>query len=459
MPSTLRSGLLWLFLVLVPAGWIGLSMHEEGDRAAASATAESHPELSSITTMQGRLAVLLGYQALEAENPLGTRPMAHLAAGMVLANTGQRERAEAQVQLAADATRNAPEPTLVAAVRAIVLAWPEEGRLATGTLTAEQWTLVQERMGWFGSLARAKLEGDPVAQKHIDEDQVWLLYGIILAGVWFLGAGLAGLALVITLGVLAATGKVRSAMQAMPQALAERGLQRVLGETFICWMLLFLLLRVLVGRVGDDAPTAGSAWKSAALTFASLGALAWPLWRGVSWRDLRDVTGLRMPGNVWRLARLSAASYMSALPFMALGVLIGQWLAGVLGGRSFQDVSHPVQELLPGASVGMALALFFAASVAAPVVEETVFRGLLYGHVRQQTWGWPRWLSITAAMLFSATIFAAIHPQGVLAVPALAGVSIGFCITREWSGSVAPGMVAHGFHNGVLLAMNLLLNG
>jgi membrane protease YdiL (CAAX protease family) len=47
----------------------------------------------------------------------------------------------------------------------------------------------------------------------------------------------------------------------------------------------------------------------------------------------------------------------------------------------------------------------------------------------------------------------------VLAVPALAGVSIGFCITREWSGSVVPGMVAHGLHNGVLLALNLMLNG
>jgi transcriptional regulator with XRE-family HTH domain len=46
-----------------------------------------------------------------------------------------------------------------------------------------------------------------------------------------------------------------------------------------------------------------------------------------------------------------------------------------------------------------------------------------------------------------------------LRAPALAGVSIGFCITREWSGSVVPGMVAHGFHNGVLLALNLMLNG
>jgi membrane protease YdiL (CAAX protease family) len=54
-------------------------------------------------------------------------------------------------------------------------------------------------------------------------------------------------------------------------------------------------------------------------------------------------------------------------------------------------------------------------------------------------------------------VFAAIHPQGVLAVPALAGVSLGFCITREWSGSVYPGMVAHGVHNGILLALNMVL--
>jgi membrane protease YdiL (CAAX protease family) len=95
--------------------------------------------------------------------------------------------------------------------------------------------------------------------------------------------------------------------------------------------------------------------------------------------------------------------------------------------------------------------------VAAPVVEEIAFRGLLYGHVRQETARWRRFLSIAFAMLFSATIFAAIHPQGVLAVPALAGVSLGFCITREWSGSVYPGMVAHGVHNGILLSLNMVL--
>ena len=233
----------------------------------------------------------------------------------------------------------------------------------------------------------------------------------------------------------------------------------VLGETFIVWMLLFLLLRVVAGRLGGGTSDAANVWKSAAITFASLLALAWPLMRGLRWHELRAAAGLGAPDSAWRLFWMGGASYLCAIPFMALGVVLGQLLDGMVGDRHLQDMSHPVQDMLPGADAAMRLALFFVASVAAPVVEETVFRGLLYGHVRQQTWAWPRWLSITMAMLFSASVFAAIHPQGVLAVPALAGVSIGFCITREWSGSVWPGVLAHGFHNGVMLALNLLLNG
>ena len=193
------------------------------------------------------------------------------------------------------------------------------------------------------------------------------------------------------------------------------------------------------------------------MLFRSHAALSWARCRGLSWRELREAAGLRFEGGAWRLAWMSGVSYLCALPCMGAGIALGMLLADMLGGRSFQDVTHPVQEMLPGASLDVKLALFALASVAAPIVEETAFRGLLYGHVRQQGARWPRALSIAFAMLFSATVFAAIHPQGVLAVPALAGVSLGFCITREWSGSVVPGMVAHGLHNGVLLALNVAL--
>jgi membrane protease YdiL (CAAX protease family) len=193
------------------------------------------------------------------------------------------------------------------------------------------------------------------------------------------------------------------------------------------------------------------------VTFASLFALAWPIVRGMRWGELREAAGLGWNGGALRLCWMSASSYLCALPCMAAGIGVGLALSALMKDRSFQDVSHPVQEMLPSASGAKLLLLFLIACVAAPVVEEIAFRGLLYGHCRQATGAWPRVLSVAFAMLFSATVFAAIHPQGVLAVPALAGVSLGFCITREWSGSVVPGILAHGLHNGVLLGLNLVL--
>jgi len=55
-------------------------------------------------------------------------------------------------------------------------------------------------------------------------------------------------------------------------------------------------------------------------------------------------------------------------------------------------------------------------------------------------------------MLAMAFCFAAVHPQGLLAIPALMGLAIAFGSMREWRGSLVAGMVTHGLHNGVLLA-------
>jgi len=263
-----------------------------------------------------------------------------------------------------------------------------------------------------------------------------------------------GLVLLVVLSCLAITGRIRGAIAPMPQVAT------ILGETFIVWMLVLLGIRLISASfLEGDAPGAGQMWLSMAMTFASLIALVWATLRGLRWSEFAEASGMRWKGSAFRLGWMSATSYACALPCMAAGVLAGLALSALIPGRSFQDVSHPVQEMLPGASPNELVALFGIACVAAPVVEEIAFRGLLFGHVRQGTRRWPKALSIVFAMLFSATIFAAIHPQGVLAVPALAGVSFGFCITREWSGSVYPGMVAHGVHNGLLLAMNLALQG
>ena len=63
--------------------------------------------------------------------------------------------------------------------------------------------------------------------------------------------------------------------------------------------------------------------------------------------------------------------------------------------------------------------MFVLASVAAPVVEEIMFRGVLYRHLREASGGWGRWLSVLVSVLLSSFVFAVIHPQGWVGVPVL----------------------------------------
>ena len=101
--------------------------------------------------------------------------------------------------------------------------------------------------------------------------------------------------------------------------------------------------------------------------------------------------------------------------------------------------------------------IFLLATIAAPIVEEIMFRGVLFSHLRGAMRAWHASVGIVLAALISSVIFAAIHPQGLIFIPPLAGLGIGFCLCREWSGSLVPAMVAHAVSNGLVLSLSLLL--
>jgi membrane protease YdiL (CAAX protease family) len=105
------------------------------------------------------------------------------------------------------------------------------------------------------------------------------------------------------------------------------------------------------------------------------------------------------------------------------------------------------------------LQIFFLASIVAPIVEETMFRGVLYRHLREAT----RWLDPVASILISALvssfIFAVIHPQGVLYVPVLMALALGFVLAQEWRGTLLPGIVGHGLNNGLVLLISIVMLG
>ena len=61
------------------------------------------------------------------------------------------------------------------------------------------------------------------------------------------------------------------------------------------------------------------------------------------------------------------------------------------------------------------------------------------------------------SVLITAFIFAAIHPQGWVAIPALMSLAFAFALVREWRGSLLASMVMHGVNNGLVLGLLSLL--
>ena len=124
-----------------------------------------------------------------------------------------------------------------------------------------------------------------------------------------------------------------------------------------------------------------------------------------------------------------------------------------------QEPIHPIVEFLVNGSALDRFLVFVDACVLAPIVEETMFRGVLYRHLRELSHTWP-WLG---SVVFSGTvvsfIFAAIHPQGLLAVPVLMALAYGFTIAREWRGTLVPSMVGHALNNGLVVLFVILLMG
>jgi len=89
------------------------------------------------------------------------------------------------------------------------------------------------------------------------------------------------------------------------------------------------------------------------------------------------------------------------------------------------------------------LQAFALACIWAPIVEETMFRGALFHHLRRFGKGW-RWLP---SALLTSFIFAAIHPQGWTYIPVLGALAFVFAGLREWRGSILTSATAHFMQN------------
>ena len=170
-------------------------------------------------------------------------------------------------------------------------------------------------------------------------------------------------------------------------------------------------------------------------------AVCWPALNGRPWAEVRLALGWHAGGGWAKEVLCGFAGYLAFLPIMALGLLLTSYLA------QFSDrvPGHPLLNEITGDPRKL-LGVFALACIFAPIVEETLFRGAFFHHLRGR---WPWWVSAPIV----SVIFAIIHPQGLLGLPILILIALMLAALREWRGSLIASATAHAINNGVALTL------
>lgn len=98
----------------------------------------------------------------------------------------------------------------------------------------------------------------------------------------------------------------------------------------------------------------------------------------------------------------------------------------------------------------LVLALCFSAGIAAPIVEELVFRGYLYPIMKKYTGAW-------FAVITTSLLFGVIHVSLIPLIP-LAILAVVLVLMYEYTGSIWPPIITHCLFNAVTL-VNVLQPG
>lgn len=332
----------------------------------------------------------------------------------------------------------------------------------TSKLPEEDRQLLIENLGFVGELALLP-KGTPAtaARQKIDDEISGVMNSIIGGALIGFFAMLAAMAAAVTLYGIWYFRNSSSYFQDQSQ----RGF--VYLETFALWLGLFLALQLMAGMIlAAMGQTNLILQISPLLFFGSLLALIWPCLRGVPWSAVCKDIGWQFRNPV-KEAAVGLFCYLALLLPLFLGIVTTSVLEyqatqlfppGEFESRT--TVSHPIEEEIASGDPMVWLMMYVATCVAAPIVEETVFRGVLYRYLRDGARKrFSRGLSIAVAAVVNAVLFAAIHPQGIIAVPLLSTLAIGFSLVREWRGSLIAPMVMHAIHNFIVTTFAITMMG
>ena len=305
-------------------------------------------------------------------------------------------------------------------------------------LGADRCQQLIDRHGWFARLALSygKSPGDP-SRRHVIAESLrafWAAVGlfVLIAGYVIAGSILFALALARKID--------RQLITVYRRPASPTG---AFLEAFALYLVGYVVIGWAFSRF-SHAPI-GVAYALDLLWVAF--ACAWPMIRGVSWPELQQGFGWTAGRGMVREAGAGIVGYLAAVPLLGLAIALTSLLGKLTGERAV----HPI---VFGAGTGLKtiLGLYLLASVWAPLVEETMFRGALFHHLRFR----HRWIFAAA---LSALMFAALHPQGWTAIPVLGTIGFAFAGIREWRGTAIASAAAHALNNAVATTILILTLG
>lgn len=446
----------WAWAVLLLAVLLVVGMHQlGGDKPAAAAAPQPivAPGSDDPFTMTSKMMVRIANlglpmqpgdaQRLTEQVTVAARaPVEHLRAAVVVAEIQGPEDALKKLD-----TLELPDD-LKADAELFRIAFDDPSALDT-----DQRTTLEERHGWFGKLAlsRGKDNSDPARAELVGGGAVLmtlLLLACCMVVVWVIGG-------MIACGIMIyqiAMRRLRTAFAApMPGG-------SVYLETAAVFVVGFILLQVVQGVAAMLAAGKSGEMPGWFLTFSLLSQWAlvlcmfWPLCRGVPWSRFRQDIGWHSGRGVFREIFAGIYGYFAAVPLIGAAVvvtlvivLIRQAILEAMG-RPAEPPSNPIAELIGKAGAFQLALLFLLATCWAPLVEETIFRGALFRHMRSRM---ALWLS--AAL--SGLIFGVMHGYDVLMLGPV--IVIGFVMgyLREWRGSLIACITAHFVHNAAILTL------
>lgn len=309
------------------------------------------------------------------------------------------------------------------------------------------------RHGWFGrvALSHGLPDEDPARSGLVGGGGPLVL---LLAGFGLLVAVvvLGGLASFVIALVLLSSGKLRARFDRP----APGG--SVYLETAAAFFAAFLGVKIVVSFAASQAGFSddqalrlamGAQWGVAIMAF-------WALFRGVAFsRAARDLGWHRGQGVAVEVL-CGVFGYLAGVPvFLAAVVLsivvmmVRAAMQQAAGGPAPAPPENPILELV-GKGGWVPIMLFLLATVWAPLVEETVFRGALYRHARSR-------LPVVVAAVLTAVVFGVAHGYEVLMLGPVIALGFNFAMMREWRGSLIAPVTAHFLHNATVLGFLLAL--